>query len=123
MMIETLTLDASLIGTIVGPADGYITHFELMVGPWPAWQADNWQATPYPFGSFRGGGRLVLRDGDGKGRRLLAFNPTFLPGPTPIMVNTSVGYVGGLLLENCPRGAAYRLDLSDVPVTKARWAA
>jgi hypothetical protein len=117
MATTTITLDASLIGTIVGVPDGYITRFELVTSQWPAYQPDDWQTLPYPFGSFAGGGKLVLRDGDGKGQRLLAFNPSF--ENSPIMLNASCRYFGGLLLENCPRGAVYRLDISDVPTTTA----
>jgi hypothetical protein len=121
MTISSFTLDASLIGTIVGPPDGYINRFELLTAAWPPWQADGWQAAPHPHGTFRGGGKLVLRDGDGLGLRILAFNPTY--APTPIIRDASFGYRGGLMLESCPRGAAYRLDLSDTPVTRADQAA
>ena len=122
MTITTITLDASLIGTIVGAPDGFINRFELMTSPWPAYQPDGFQAAPYPHGSFAGGGRLCLRQEDGKGSRILNFNPTY-GGPTPHMLNTWVRYFGGLLLELCPRGASYRLDISDVPVVRAGWAA
>ena len=121
MTTVTVTLDASLVGTIVGAPDGYITKFELVTSQWPAWQADGWSEQPFPYGNFAGGGRLILRDRDGKGRRLLAFNPTF--ETSPVMLNASVRYFGGLMLESCPKGAEYRLDISDVPTTARSLAA
>jgi hypothetical protein len=54
-MITQHTLDDTLIGTIVGPADGYITKFELVTSQSPVWQADGWQSLPYPNGTFARG--------------------------------------------------------------------
>jgi hypothetical protein len=113
-MITQHTLDDTLIGTIVGPADGYITRFELVRSQSPAFQLDSWQVFPFPHGSFAFGGKFVLRDGDGQGQRLLMFNPSF--GPTPVFHGASLRFYGGLVLENCPRGAQYRLDVSDQPI-------
>jgi hypothetical protein len=122
MTIITYTLNEAAIGTIVGPADGYITRFELVTSQWPVYQIDGWQVFPFPHGSFAGGGRLILRDGDGQGHRLLSFNPTF--GQSPVILGASLRYWGGLMLESCPKNAVYRLDISDVPVSKqASWAA
>jgi hypothetical protein len=113
-MITQHTLDDTLIGTIVGPADGYITKFELVAGQNPVWQADGWQVLPFPNGTFAGGGKFVLRDGDGQGQRLLMFNPSY--HQSPYLNGASMRYRGGLFLENCPKGAAYRLDISDQPI-------
>ena len=122
MTITTHALNEAAIGTIVGPADGYITRFELMTSQWPVFQLDGWNVLPYPHGSFVGGGRLILRDGDGQGHRLLSFNPTY--GQSPVILGASLRYWGGLMLESCPKGAEYRLDLSDAPVPRSEaWAA
>jgi hypothetical protein len=82
---------------------------------------DGWQVFPFPHGSFAGGGRLILRDGDGQGRRLLNFNPSY--NASAYLNFASLRYWGGLMLESCPKNAEYRLDLSDVPVTQAQRAA
>jgi hypothetical protein len=119
MATTTITLDDTKIGTIISPvSDGFITRFELVTSQQPAYQADGWSERPFPHGSFAGGGRLILRESDGLGRRILSFNPTF--EFSPIILNASLGYRAGLMLESCPAGAAYRLDISDQPVTQAR---
>ena len=114
MTIVTVTLDDTKIGTIVGAPDQYITRFELVRSQSPVYQIDGWQVLPYPHGDFGGGGRLILREGDGLGRRILNFNPTY--HQSPALNGASLRYWGGLMLESCPKGAEYRLDLSDTPV-------
>lgn len=121
MTTTTYTLNEAAIGTIVGPADGYVTRLELVASQSPVWQADGWQVFPFPHGNFAGGGKFVLRDGDGQGQRLLMFNPSY--AATPVFHGASLRFYGGLLLENCPLGAEYRLDISDVPATQAQRAA
>lgn len=113
-MITTLTLDATMIGQMIGAPDQYINRLEVLSAPSPAWQADGWQASPHPHGSFANGGKFVLRDQEGLGRPLLAFNPTY--APTPVFHGASMRYHGNLFLENCPKGAVYELAISDVPV-------
>jgi hypothetical protein len=117
MAVTTIELTNALIGTIVGAADGFITRFEMTAGPQPAWQPDGWFEWPSPHGSFARGGRLVLRDGDGKGRRVLSFNPS--TENSAFVTNASLGYSGGLMLESCPAGASFRLDVSDVATAAA----
>jgi hypothetical protein len=123
MTTTTHTLNDSMIGQVIGTvSDGYIAKFELVTSQSPAYQIDGWQVFPFPHGSFAGGGRLILRDGDGQGHRLLNFNPSF--GQSPYINLASLHYSGGLMLESCPKNAEYRLDLSDAPLTRSEaWAA
>jgi len=121
MAITTVVVNDALVGTIIGPPDGYITRIVMTKGQEPAWQQENFIATPFPDGRWLNG-RFVLRDQGGAGRRVISFATQYgvlFADRTLMTSGQSFRFSGGLLLECLPVGQEWEVDFSDVPVVRA----
>jgi hypothetical protein len=112
-METTVTLDATLIGTVISPApDQWIIALEMVSGPSPPGQIESY--LPYPFDRWTGG-RFVLNDSAAWPKAVFSFNPTFAgTSGSEFFHGPALRYRGDLILEACPVGPAWSLTTSDV---------
>jgi hypothetical protein len=120
-MITEVLINDTMSGTIISPApDQFITRLEMTRSQVPAWQQEHYLG--YPFNLWTAG-RFVLKDARG-----VLFNFATQPGGifigATVLLNSgsgvSIAYQGDLFLECALRGQEWRMDISDVPVTRSQ---
>jgi hypothetical protein len=112
-MAETvIVLDASLSGTVIATAPGWITKLEMTRQPDPPAQVECY--LPFPFNRWSSG-RFVLNDTAAWPPAMFSFNPTFSGTPgDEFFRGPGVQFRGDLFLECCPVGAEWAMTVSDV---------
>jgi hypothetical protein len=119
MAITSITLDATMVGTIISPApDGYVTRLMLTRSQQPPYQTENWIDLPYPRGRWTSG-RFVLTDQGGSGQRVFNFSTqtgALVAGHVVMSGGQAFQYRGDLLLECCPASQAWEIQISDIPI-------
>jgi hypothetical protein len=121
MTITTIDFDASNVGQVLAPADGFVISLSMTRPP-------TTHETPN-FDIGRGmwtSGYLVL-SGEAARAPIVSFQPSTNggfgqfrapDGSATIFLDKSIAYAGGLVVQSVPTGSTWRLQLSDVPVLR-----
>lgn len=119
MTTTTVTIDATMIGTIISPGpDQFVTRLMLTRPQQPAWQQEHHFPLPYPRGRWTSG-RFVLTDLGGSGQRVFNFSTqtgALVAGHVVMSGGQAFQYRGDLLLECCPASQAWEIQISDIPI-------
>lgn len=112
-METTYIVDHTMVGSVLTPADGYITALS-MVSPPSRYDAavQTRDRSAWASGAFsvRGVDDVALIGGN-----LICIDQS---NPCKSFINLSIGYRGGLKICSVPVGSTWELKISDVPVTR-----
>ena len=111
MTIQSFVLDATAVGTTIGPVNGYIVNFKNTVPPYATLNS----ADP-GYGRTRGLYASELIDIRGTLDYWPWLRLDYADQAPPYLANISQKYLGQLQIVAIPFGAVFTLDLSDVYV-------
>ena len=111
-MITTIQITDANAGTVISLfPDGFITKMTMTKSQQPAYQIEHHLPLPYPAGRWTGG-RFVLRDRGGAGRRLINVSTqhgALTSGPILMAAGQQFAYSGDLILEAIPKGQEWEI--------------
>jgi hypothetical protein len=111
MTETTFVVDRSMVGTVIGPIDGYLQSVS-MTSPPSRYES----AVPSPDGSVWASGVFAIR-GEGNFADMINVDQN---SPSKKFTRLNFGYKGGLRVRSVPVGSVWQIVLSDQPVVRRK---
>jgi hypothetical protein len=109
MAETTFTIASADVGTVIGPANGYLQSVEMTKGP-----SRYENVVPTPDRLRWASGVFSIR-GEGNLADMINVDQN---NPNKKFTNLNFGYRGGLCVRSVPVGSEWQIVVSDIPVVR-----